>query len=149
MGRKNIAWIGLLMAAAVTSYALYAQGYFDWWLGDYATGNGAFNPAMCGRASIGLQSVECSGGTLYVSVLNTGSVALGGNFVAELSSTSMQMFLSNTTESPIMPGQAGRLVFSPARLEGRASRAVVSFQSLASDPCDNVVAEKDGLDMQC
>lgn len=147
--RKNIVWAGLLVAASATLYALYAQGYFDWWLGDHATGRGAFNPAMCGRASISLQSVECSDGTLYVSVLNTGSVALGGNFVAEVSTKSMQTFLSNMTESPIMPGHVGRLVFSPTRLDGRASKVTVSFQPLASNPCDNVVAENDGLDMQC
>jgi len=147
--KKKIVWMCLLAAAAVTLYVLYAQGYFDWWLGDYATGRGSFNPAMCGRASISLQSVECPGGTLYVSVLNTGSVAIGGNFVAELSTKSMQTLMSNTTESPITPGQTGRLVFSPARLDGRASKVTVSFQPLASNPCDNVVAEKDGLDMQC
>jgi len=142
--RKKIAWAGLLLSAAATLYVLYAHGYFDWWLGEWSSGNGQFNPAMCGRASMSMESVRCTGRVLYVTLSNTGRMPLNGNFIATISTGDAQTFVANNTESVMKPGQTGSLAFDIGALSPPISKVVVAFQ-----PCGNVVAEKEELAVSC
>lgn len=146
LDKKKIAWLVLLAIAASAAYVMYTLGYFDWWLGEFATGAGKFNPAMCDRAGIRVESVGCSNGVVYVTLSNTGRVPLGGSFVADISNSAeiRQAFAANRTESPIRPGQTGSLSFSVEGFRGRMSKVAVTFQ-----PCVGVTAEDDGLSMEC
>jgi len=142
--KKTTAWIVLFALAAVAAYTMYASGYFDWWLGELASGAGKFNLAMCGRAGIGIESVECKNKVVYVTLSNTGRMPLNGNFLAAVSTDRMQVFVANDTESVIRPGQAGKLALALEGLEGPIWKVTVAFQ-----PCGKVTAEKEELAISC
>ena len=138
-GTKRIVLIVLSVLALSAAYSMYVRGYFDWWLGEFASGAGAFNPAMCGRAGIIIESVECSSGVAYVSFSNSGRMPLNGNFIAALSTVSTQTFIANDTDSVIRSGQSGGLYFAAEGLAKPISKVTVTFQ-----PCRSVFAEKEG-----
>jgi len=146
LDRKKAAWLALLAVAASAAYVMYTLGYFDWWLGEFASGAGKFNPAMCDRAGIRIESVGCANGVVRVALSNTGGVPLGGSFVADVSNSAeiRQTFAANRTEFPIRPGQEGTLVFSVEGFQGVVSKVAVTFQ-----PCVGVTAEKGGLSAGC
>lgn len=146
LDRKKAAWLALFAIAALAAYAMYALGYFDWWLGEFASGAGKLNPAMCGHAGIRIESVDCDSGVVRVTLSNTGRVPLGGSFVADISNSAeiRQTFAANRTESPIMPGQEGSLAFSVEGFSGTVSKVAVTFQ-----PCVGVTAEEGGLSVEC
>jgi len=137
--RKKIVLTVLSVLALLSAHAMYVRGYFDWWLGEFASGAGAFNPAMCGKAGIKIESVECVGGVARVALSNTGRVALGGNFIAAVSAGGMQVFVANETGSVIRQGSSGELHFAAEGLAGPISKVTVTFQ-----PCKGAFAEKDG-----
>ena len=146
LDRKKAAWLALFAIAASAAYVMYTLGYFDWWLGEFASGAGKFNPAMCDRAGIRIESVRCDSGVVRVTLSNTGRVPLGGSFVAGISNSAeiRQTFVANRTESPIRPGQEGALAFSVEGFQGMVSKVAVTFQ-----PCVGVTAEKGGLSAGC
>jgi len=123
---------------------MYASGYFDWRLGELASGNGQFNPAMCGRAGIAIESVECADKVVRVTLSNTGRVPLNGNFLAVVSTHTMQAFVANNTESVMRPGQTGKLALELGDLVDPVWKVTVTFQ-----PCGKVTAEKEELAISC
>ena len=132
------------MLAVSATCVLYVRGYFDWWLSEFASGAGKFNPAMCGKAGMRIDSVSCAGKVVYVTFSNTGRMPLNGNFIAAVSTDAMQVFVANDTSSIIRPGNAGELSFAVDGLAGPVSKVTVTFQ-----PCENVFAEKEDLFMEC